>query len=311
MNVQTVAPATAAPRHATLAEIMARYGTVLSIAERGYAELPFDADWVTQNGEAAKSDFWRMVDGPDRDLFRFAQATEANDKGLFEKRGETKASLSALEASEGRTAYDSKFYFHCDQQTEDTLRRQGAPIDRYRGMFDACTAFNAMASRFAFEVGSGLDRINETETDPARRYERSFRNRFLGARTVTRLLRYMPQGQSDPLASLHRDRCAITVHWLSSHPGLVVFGPDKRPVPTHDTDPSKVLIFLGEKAWTAMRGKHGTGVLHGASNIPGAVPSRENRFVAVTFVHCRLDADLEWKEEHRDELNINRADYPL
>lgn len=309
MSVQALEPICTA-RHATLQELMARHGAISNIANGGYTELPWDGDWVSQHSAAARSGFWRMLDGPDRDAFRYAQATETDDKGLFEKRGELKPSLSPLEAAEGRKRYDSKFYFHCDQQTEQTLRRQGAPVGQYQDVFHACRHFNMMASRFALEIATGLDELNDQEK-PEQRYRRSFRERVIGARVVTRLLRYMPQGKEDPLANLHRDRCAITVHWHSSHPGLVVYGPDKKPVPTHDTDPSQVLIFLGEKAWVATRGKYGSGVLHGVSNLTGAVPAAENRFVAVTFVHCKLDDDLEWKEAHRGDLTVNPADYPL
>lgn len=309
MSVQALEPICAS-KHTTLRESMARNGAINNIATSGYTELQCDGAWVSAQSTAARSGFWRMLDGPDRDLFRYAQATEMDDKGLFEKRGNLKPTLTALEAAEGRKRYDSKFYFHCDQQTEQTLRRQGAPVDKYRELFQSCQRLNAMASRFALEIATGLDELNEQD-DPSRRYDRSFRERIIGGRVVTRLLRYTPQGKEDPLASLHRDRCAITVHWHSSHPGLVVFGPDKKPVPTHDTDPSQVLIFLGEKAWIATRGKYGSGVLHGVSNLTGAVPAAENRFVAVTFVHCTLDRDLEWKDAHRGDLVIDPADYPL
>ncbi len=309
MNVQSP-ERTRTREHVPLGVLMARNGAIANIAHCGYSEMPWDADWVRAQSLAAKQDFWRLLDGPHRDLFRYAQATETDDQGLFEKRGELKPALSALEAAEGRARYDSKFYFHCDGNTEDTMRRQGAPVDEYLGVFDACAQFNATARRLALEIATGLDELNEQDA-PASRYKRSFRDRIIGGRVVTRLLRYMPQSKGDPLANLHRDRCAITVHWFSSHPGLVVFGPDKKPIPMRDTDPSEILMFLGEKAWIATRGKYGTGVLHGASNLKGLAPAHENRFVAVTFVHCELDPDLEWKEANRKVLELDPADYPL
>jgi hypothetical protein len=299
------------PRHRTLPEILADREAIHHIAANGYVEMPWDPVWTTLYSKAARDDFWRLLASSDRDLFVYKKATEADDQGLFDRNGEKKDSLSLREAAEKSTSYDNKFYFHCYPWTRDVLRRQGAPVDDYQKLFNACAEFNHMAMRFALAVGDGLDQLN-AYASVRKRYPGSMVERFTKAPVVTRLLRYKSKDKDAPLGKIHRDRCALTAHWFSSHPGLKLFGPDKQPIAAADHDPSQILLFLGEKAWSATRGQFGTGVLHGASNLVHGFDPDEDRFVVVTFVHCKLDFDdLRWKEDNRSQLEINPADYPL
>jgi hypothetical protein len=297
-----------APR--TLHDCLAESSAVSTIAAHGFVELPWNPAWVASQAGRARESFWNLLASPERDLFAYRKATEADDQGLFDRNGEAKKELSLREAAEKSTAYDNKWFFHCYPWTREALQDQGAPVEKFAGLFNACEHFNHAAMRLALALGHGLDEINETA--PQRHYPGRLVDRFTRSKVVTRLLRYKSKAADAPLGKVHRDRCGITVHWYSSHPGLRVFEADKRPVLVHDDDPGRVLAFLSENAWAATRGLFGTGVLHGASNLVHGVGSEDERFVAVTFVHCKLDeADLQWKESHRNELEINPADYPL
>jgi hypothetical protein len=253
-----------------------------------------------------------MLESPERDLFRYHLASEADDQGLFEKSGERKSELTAREAAEGSVRYDSKWYFHCYDTTRAVLERQGAPVQQYRLFFDACAQFNAMARRIALGLAGELDIQNEHERDPAKKYRGSLRARIIGSPVVTRLARYKSKAKGAEVAKVHRDRCALTAHWVSSHRGLVVFDKAGQRIEVADSDPARLLVFLSERAWPALRGKLGTGVLHGASNPEQISPDDDERFIVVTFVHCRLtDTDLQWAERNKQELAINPANYPL
>ncbi len=311
MNVQVVRRPLLTTRHRTLREILADQDAIPTIAKHGFVEIPWDPIWVASLSHIARQEFWRLLESPDRDRFKYDLATESDDQGLFDRNGEKKDSLTLREAAEKSTQYDNKWFFHCYHTTRDVLRKQGAPVEQYSKLFDACNEFNRMAARFALSVADGLDQINRS-APASKRYPGSLVDRFTKARVVTRLLRYKSRAKDAPLGKVHRDRCGLTAHWFSSHPGLKVFEADRTRIAAADNDPKKILLFLGENAWPATRGQFGTGVLHGASNLVHDVSVDQERFVAVTFVHCKLNAqDLQWKEANKSQLVINPADYPL
>lgn len=295
----------------TIFDIVTREGVAENLRTHGWTEIPWDPAWVQRQASKIKEDFCRMLESPHRDQFRYLKATEIDDQGLFEKSGERKAELTIREEAEKSTVYDSKWYFHCYDTTRGVLDAQGAPTQSYDRLFDASGNFNAMARRLAAEITGQLDVLNEHETDLSRKYKGSMCARVVGDRVVTRSAVYKSKEKGDTVAKLHRDRCAMTFHWISSHPGLVLYDRERRRIVANDADPGKLLIFLSDKLWAASRGKLGASILHGASN-PADISNGEARCIVVTFVHARLtETDLQWAEHHKSDLVVDPADYPL
>src|SRR5581483_12301423 len=93
-------------------DIVVRERVAENLRERGYVEIPWDATWVTNQSIRIRDDLRRMIEGPHRNLFQYAQATEIDDQGFFEKNGERKEVLTARETAEKSVVYDHKFFFH-------------------------------------------------------------------------------------------------------------------------------------------------------------------------------------------------------
>ncbi len=272
----------------------------------GYLEVPINGKNLCFHKNRALSQFSQLIADPERDKFIYRGTDEDYDIGFYDRNGEAKETLTPQEQAEHRNQYDRKEYFHADADTYQLLKRQGAPVERYPGLFQACRQFNIQASSIAKVLAQTLDHGSDGA------YPGSFRQKIEDprSRVVTRIMRYKPQEEGVFIAALHRDKAAVTVHWFSTHAGLVFYDAQAQPVVLQDTDPNTALVFLGRKAWAAMRGTYGKGSVHGAHNAV-ALQGREHRFVIVTFVHCFLDDDDKaWASAHEGDIKIRDAEFP-
>jgi hypothetical protein len=166
-----------------------------------------------------------------------------------------------------------------------------------------------MAQKIALLVARAFDTCNAPSHDIPGRYPGSLEERIANSKTITRLLRYEQAVSTAPDASLHRDRSCFTIHWLSSHPGLILFDRFGQAIRVNETDPRCILVFPGTKFWGVTRGLYGSGTLHGVRDKRCSSPpqsANEERFAIVSFVHCALTPpDVAWMDAHLHELAID------
>lgn len=113
-----------------------------------------------------------------------------------------------------------------------------------------------------------------------------------------RVLRYLPIEQSGlPDARVHLDRSFLTVHWLSTQRGLVLFDPQRKKHTAREDDTGTVTLFPGKKFAALTNGVHGLGTPHGVKNPNRSIA--EDRYALVAFVHLPLDDnDVVWLKEN-------------
>jgi hypothetical protein len=188
-------------------------------------------------------------------------------------------------------------------------------VTSVRNFLSGCALFNDMAQRIALLVARAFDACNTPRHAAAECYPGSLEERIKQSKTITRLLRYEQVVGAAPDALLHRDRSCFTIHWLSSHPGLVLFDRFEQSVKVNETDPRRILVFPGTKFWGVTRGLYGFGALHGVRDPRRSRESQnanEQRFAIVSFVHCALTPeDVAWMDAHFHELTIDRTRYFL
>lgn len=311
---------TASPRE-TLVEYLREHEAFERIIRDGFCEIAWPS--VRSLTDRVKRGYWRLLDRDNlRHHFEIPSHEYDHDElgnpleiGLLDKRkGAEKKELTPLEIAEGRKHYDAnKCVFHYNEDLLSRLRKQRGLVEESSDIFGPCAQLNIDASHIARAIGALFDEKNAQKRTG--HYPGSFAESIVDSLATTRLLRYeRPKGKV-PDASPHRDRCAITVHWISSHPGLGLFAPDGRLLTANETDPEKILIFPGQKFWGATRGIYGTGTLHGVLDrrrMEGKRTSRSYRFVAVTFVHSKLDPEtVAWMTANWNDLRIDPDDYKL
>jgi hypothetical protein len=304
---------------AVIAKYLDPLSSRLSIIVDHYSELP----WRSVETQAARvqRDFWKMLDqDARRDLFYIPEEAYTRDErgeeleiGLLKKRtGGSKATLTPLEIAEGRLGYDSnKYRFHFANDLLSALRNEKVLLRDYKSFLSGCALFNEMAQNIALRVARAFDACNAPSYANRVCYPGSLEERITKSKTITRLLRYEHAAGAAPDASLHRDRSCFTIHWLSSHPGLILFDRFEQSIRVNETDPRRILIFPGTKFWGATRGLHGSGTLHGVRDPRRSLGSQqvnEQRFAVVSFVHCALSIDdVAWMDAHIHDLTIDRT----
>jgi hypothetical protein len=189
-------------------------------------------------------------------------------------------------------------------------------IRDYHRFLSSCALFNERAYQIALSVARAFDAVNSRGRSVHGSYPGSLEERIAKSKTITRLLRYEQVLGTAPDASLHRDRSCLTIHWLSSHPGLTLFDRFGQAIRVNETDPRRILVFPGTKFWGVTRGLYGSGTLHGVRDKRCSSPmpqgANEERFAIVSFVHCALTPDdVAWMDAHLHELAIDRTRYTI
>lgn len=188
-----------------------------------------------------------------------------------------------------RSDDEKKWFFHyCGDLTYSHLVASGAPVHEYDNFFRALAMTNARARIYAYELARAYDGQFSCPSGP-------LVPRVKNAFCLTRALRYMPREETEDYdANIHFDRGFVTSHWMSTQPGLALFGPDGRKYEAQETSPSHVTLFPSKKFAAVTRGKHGYGTAHGVKNKLRHTAT-EDRFALVSFVHISLsDDDATW-----------------
>ncbi len=281
-----------------------------SIIADNYSEMPVRS--IAARVKHIQDYFWRIIDDePRRELFyipkhlyEYDERREPNEVGLLEKRiGEKKSTLTPLEILEGRTYSDvNKWLFHYG---DDLMHRLPPDIlTDYLRFFSVCRSLNDQAKEMAVRLAEAFDACKHgTKTYPG-----SLRARIQAGKAYTRLLRYED----------------------TKFTRLVLFDHEKHAVHGSESDPRRVLMFLGTKFWAVTRGHFGTGTVHGVFSSESAkfdaslhrdrdcvtvhwmskCNPNGQRFAVVTFVHCELyPEDVAWFDAHIHDLKIDHGAY--
>jgi hypothetical protein len=261
---------------------------------------------------AIQNGYTRMIDRDSRrDKFMFSSECYPRDElgeelefGLMRRQGGAKDVLSEQEIAEGRSTYDrNKWVFHYCDELMVALKEEVQLLSDYQAFFAACARLHQRAKAYALLTAQAFDSMPHA-------YPGSLEAKVRDARVYTRLLRYEYSPKSTPDAGFHRDRSAFTVHWYSSHPGLLLLDRYMNTVTGGETDPRRILLFPGLKYWIATRGHYGTGTIHGVRDIR---PKQKGdvsvpRFALVSFVHATLtQEDLEFMRANKHALRLDKA----
>lgn len=260
--------------------------------------------------------FARLLDEePNRDLFLIPEERYERDEngeeyevGLLPKRtGGLKRTLTPTEMVEGRTSYDSnKWRFHYGDDLLRHLAEFPELLHKHRDFLSACRILNNRAAHLAKSLARAFDQSGRPGNLEAK---------FASGKSFTRVLRYEQPVAGAPDAGLHRDRSALTFHWYSSHPGLVLFNHAGNSMSGSETDPRTIIAFPGTKFWAMTRGEYGSGTIHGVRDVRHQSESERTlvqRYAIVTFVHPTLDAeDVAFMREHIAALHIDQRAFHI
>lgn len=257
------------------------------ILRNGYAESTIDSRFLAKEVPILCAGITQMTDTKDRERFNSVVLT-VDEMGWEHNSGLVR-----------RSDDEQKWFFHFyGSATEQHLRAAGAPVDDYAAFFASLHRMNAAAKARALDLARIYDARFPCPSGPlAPRIERSL--------CLTRILRYLHRGHSaDNDATVHLDRNAITVHWVSTKPGLVIFDPLGEKHRAAELAHDRIAVFTGKKFAAATRGEHGFGTPHGVKDLERHTRFGEDRFAIITFVHLALsDGDVQWLKSHKAEMD--------
>ncbi len=266
------------------------------IVTRGFVEFSIDPDFLQSTVPSIIEGMVRMTTNPHHiDEFKVKilgtdEAGWPQDSGLVKRSDDEK-----------------KWFFHyCGDTTYTHLERSGAPVYYYDTFFSALEKVNKQARLFALQFARQYDEVRAGTTP-------KLAPRVKNAYCLTRVLRYLKRDEVEKNdANIHLDLSFMTVHWISTQPGLVLFGPDGNQYRTQETAYDSVALFPGKKCAAVMRGEHGLGTygtFHGVKN-PLRHVAKEDRFALVSFVHIPLsDEEAMWLQAA--DVAMKRAKQPL
>lgn len=211
---------------------------------------------------------------------------------------------------------DQIHYFH---GYLEVLRAQGVPDEELEqlGEFFASSDELDRAGQDVFSaLGVYFDRHNES-LPLCKRYRGSLAMRFSDGKHLLRMLDYLKRGSSAPPAGrpdakVHVDRSGATLHFESTHPGLVVWDKAGRPHRMNETRRDTVLLFPSRKMAHVVRWLGTNGIAHGVLDPSRDQRQDENRKALVAFPHCTLSkAETASLAENLTRYKPNPADYPF
>jgi len=272
-----------------------------NLLKRGWTRLTCPT--MPQRFERVISAFVPLTEDPNRDEYKIDARREFADGqselGLLETtRGKLKSKPRPDEIAEGRVREDeTKYKFQFNNRLPGYYSRKGL-IERHVSFFSEVAQLHGEALLLGLEVAEKLDQ----EMPNYGFLERMFTGEH-GA--MTRLLRYMCDGEQPGIAQRHRDRDFLTIHVRSDRPGLWLADKNDVIVPDAcETRTNSVLMFFGRKAWEITHGKI-RGIVHGVTDTTFKDKLRFPRHTIVTFLHAAVSAEEDaWGKTHVHELNL-------
>ena len=272
-----------------------------NLLKKGWTRL--SCTTLPQRFERVISAFVPMTDDPNRPDYAIDAKREFADGkselGLLETtKGTLKSNPRPDEIAEGRVREDeTKYKFQFNNRLPGYYSRKGL-IERHVSFFSEVAQLHSEALLLGLEMAEKLD-----ERMPNYGFlERMFAGEH-GA--MTRLLRYMCDGESPGIAQRHRDRDFLTIHVRSDRKGLWLADKNDVIVPdAQETRTNSVLMFFGRKAWEMTEGKI-KGIVHGVTDTTFGDSLRFPRHTIVTFLHAAVREDEQkWGNAHVHELTI-------
>lgn len=263
------------------------------LGPRGFAELPVDVGILAEHLPALKAGISQMIRDPEgRSLFppQIAGTDEMcwdQEAGLVRRSGE-----------------EEKWFFHYLPHAE--WLPEGSA--RYRAFLQACDALSCAARTLVVKVAESIDaRLKHADAH-------SLSRALAGGRVVTRILDYLPRDGTQPDATAHFDRSAMTVHWYASHTGLVIIDRDGGEHRVAETSWTDVAVFPGKKFAAFFRSERDICGLHGVRDTrrfgPGS--AQEHRIAIVSFVHLPLSAEMAaWMKDNAHVFDRLEEGHPL
>lgn len=275
-----------------------------NLLRNGWTRLEYPT--LSRRFEPVVATFIGLTNDPDRGRYLVKHHREIDDGepylGLMEStKGQLKSKPRKDEIAENRLRYDeTKFKFHLNNRL---LGHYG----KIPGLIEAHHEFLLQLSRMHSEaIVLGLDIAEELDRQlPGY----GFFERMLMAEqaALSRLLRYMCDGESPGIATRHRDKDFLTIHERSDRGGLWLADNNDMIIPdAQETLANSVLLFFGRKAWEITRGKL-KGIVHGVRDLTfHDLTRRMPRHTAVTFLHAHVSKEEQaWADDHMSDLTIH------
>lgn len=213
---------------------------------------------------------------------------------------------------------ECKDQIHYFRGYREVLRAQGVPQDELATLaefFRSSDELDRSAHEVYCALGARFDRHNESLAH-ANRYEGSLAMRFADGKHLLRMLDYLKRGavavSERPDAKVHVDRSGATLHFESTHPGLVVWDRNGKPHRMQETKRNTVLLFPSRKMAHVVHWLGTPGAAHGVLDPARNSRADENRKALVAFPHCTLTpAEVASLKERLRRYKPDPAAYPF
>lgn len=275
-----------------------------TMLSRGFAETNIDTSILAQH-IAPIRDGMRRLTSSDEALQLFPHKVIAIDEMGWDQ----EVGLIRRTGGVAPKKIEEKFFFHYIPRANWSEEEMGGRD--FREFVESCDAINTAAKKIALALASEIDAIHSDESAERREFAAQMKD----AHCVTRVLRYLerPAEEKSADAFTHIDRGAITVHWWSSHPGLVVFDRNGQPHRVAENEWDKIAVFAGKKFGGFFGGRYGFGTPHGVRDPRRATGVRDgDRFAIVSFVHVRLAPEMvEWMHARKADIKAFEDSHAL
>jgi len=178
---------------------------------------------------------------------------------------------------------DKKCFLHFNPSLVGEAECNGFDWSRYPGFLDAVMRVQSESSTIAWDL---TELIEDNLFGDRSFWGMSLRDLFVAGKggTKTRVLNYFPGTYElgDGTAAPHVDRCYVTVHFGSTHPGLYAMRNGKIMF-MKETDPGSVTVFLGAKLRWAVSDEAFAGLPHGVAEKKSDDRTVNSRFTVVSF----------------------------
>lgn len=251
--------------------------TVDAFIDRGFAEMDIDAAILAEHVPIIRNGIRDMTDDPSIHHVFDEQILGQDEMGWDQEAGLIR-----------RDDAENKFFFHYQSPPAGWPLADKECIQRFLPFIDSCATLTEKARTLAHNVARALDAHPRTS-----QYRHNLAKTLDGARTVTRVLRYLPlQGDraANADAYAHMDRTFMTVHWWASAEGLLMFDREGVGHRVAEKDWGRVAIFPGKKFFGLTNGVLGMNGVHGVRD--SRVERTEDRVAIVTFVHAKLSPEV-------------------
>lgn len=286
--------------------------STLQLLETGYVEFDIDPGILLHNTSPLVQGMQMLTGEPEYEKYLPGHIASIDEVGW-----KMEAGVFRRNDHDAKGGKENKYFFHFAPHARAPGTHE---FKVFREFLSSCEALNTAAKEIGLLLALEIDSLHQEkglalpQLHPALRY----------AHTITRILRYLDLGENETSADAytHLDRSVFSVHWLSTHPGLIIFDRDGRPHKVLEMAYTKVAVFLGMKfagifagngRVREARGIYGFGTPHGVRDTRRRDRMRfEDRFAFVSFVHAMISSGTaQWIRKKKDEMVAYERAHPL